>query len=579
VSGTKTTARSNGHGSLGLSSVAQVLVEGMWARGVGYAFGVSGGGIIETFLAFLDSRIKTRHFANEGGAAFAAKQTSVALRQLVALFATTGPGLANLANALWAARTSSDAKLVVVTGRTPARFAGRFTVQEVSSSSMQSSDFFVAGKLFDEVAILETVEQLPQVFALLANGASRPGPFLMHISVPLDVQGRAAQPVAAPPPLGIFPTVPDPAGIARVAELLASDSFAFWLGRGAQHASAAITELVDITNAPVIETGAGKGAYSELRWLAKGVTGLGGHDSAVLSMQAYRPAFLVVLGTTLGEASTSFDARLLPAKGFVHVDIDPMVPARAFPSVPTLAIHGDVSRFVEKLLDHSGELPRQMDIPGIEPYVSSVPACGAVVGTVRPSRLMAAMQRQVVVGGEAPVLAEAGTSMALVAHHLRFGEAGRNWHPDRHGSMGDAATSVLGAAIASDGPAVCLTGDGALLMQCELSTAAKYGIPAVWVVLNDARLGIVSAGMARRGRTDLGEVAFPRVDFALLARAMGATGVRVDDESELDDALRMALDAGRPVVLDVIVNTAEQPPYGARMRFLDEQHRQGDGHE
>jgi acetolactate synthase-1/2/3 large subunit len=131
--------------------------------------------------------------------------------------------------------------------------------------------------------------------------------------------------------------------------------------------------------------------------------------------------------------------------------------------------------------------------------------------------------------------------------------------------MGWAAGAVVGAAAGGGGAALAIVGDGAMHMQDEINTAVRYGIPAIWVVLNDAGLGIVRAGMRANGwgRHDAD---FPPTDFAAVARAKGAAGLRVTSERELDAALVLAAQAERPFVLDVVIDQEAAPPIGARAR-------------
>ena len=70
------------------------------------------------------------------------------------------------------------------------------------------------------------------------------------------------------------------------------------------------------------------------------------------------------------------------------------------------------------------------------------------------------------------------------------------------GSMGHAAAGVVGAALARRGKAVAVVGDGSMLMNSELSTAAQYRAPAVWIVLNDAGYGMCRDGHRALGLTD-----------------------------------------------------------------------------
>jgi acetolactate synthase-1/2/3 large subunit len=64
------------------------------------------------------------------------------------------------------------------------------------------------------------------------------------------------------------------------------------------------------------------------------------------------------------------------------------------------------------------------------------------------------------------------------------------------------------------------------------------------------------------------ETGIPRADFAQIARAVGAIGIRVEDESELESALARAMASSGPVVVDVLVDGAVPPPFGSRNASL-----------
>jgi acetolactate synthase-1/2/3 large subunit len=126
---------------------------------------------------------------------------------------------------------------------------------------------------------------------------------------------------------------------------------------------------------------------------------------------------------------------------------------------------------------------------------------------------------------------------------------------------------VIGAAKGRGGPAVALAGDGAMLMQSEVSTAVRYGIPAAWVVLNDSCYGMIEQGMCALGLRPL-ETALPETDFAAWARAMGADGVRVERETNLDAALAPIRNLRRPLVVDVRIDGSQPAPFLRRIESL-----------
>src|SRR5262249_22125376 len=90
--------------------------------------------------------------------------------------------------------------------------------------------------------------------------------------------------------------------------------------------------------------------------------------------------------------------------------------------------------------------------------------------------------------------------------------------------------------------------------------------PAIWIVLNDARYGMCAQGMATLGMT--ADADLPEVDFVGLARAQGADGVRVERERDLDAALKRALGAAGPFVVDVRIDRESQAPAAERNRSL-----------
>jgi benzoylformate decarboxylase len=94
----------------------------------------------------------------------------------------------------------------------------------------------------------------------------------------------------------------------------------------------------------------------------------------------------------------------------------------------------------------------------------------------------------------------------------------------------------------------------------SLWTAARYRIPATFVILNNATYGQVK--LVRRivlGDYPLGEkhegmeLDRPVIDFSMVARSLGIEGERVDDPAQLGVALQRAVDSDKPGVVEVMV--------------------------
>ena len=543
------------------ATLGEAVVQVLWELGVRDAFGVSGGAMASLWHALTKSGLAVRHFRHESGAAFAAIEAHFASDRPVVVFTTAGPGLTNALTGVLAAR-NDGAKIIVLSAATPAARRGRFAIQETCGRSMPA-DLYTAGPLFHFAALLESADELPAAARRLAAGLSRPGGFVAHLSLPSDLQaGTWLGPL---PDLSIEHRgeAPNAETIARCAALLSDGSFAIWAGFGARKASALVRRLAERMDVAVMCSPRAKGVFPEDHPQFVGVTGLGGHRSAIAYMTEQSPSRLLVLGTRLGEGTSFWNPAMVPTEGFIHVDVDPEVPGIAYPAAPTLAVRADVGTFLAALLPH---LPQRAPARAAFPRPERLQLGTDESDRVRPEALMVAIQDVVVEGHHAIVLAESGNSFTWANHGLRFNEAGRYRVSTSVGSMGHAGAGVVGAALGSAGKAVAIIGDGAMLMNNEINTAVKFGVPAVWIVLNDARYNMCEQGMGMLGLS--ADATFPEIDFAMLARSLGADGVRVEREAELVPALRRAMAASGPFVVDVLIDPNRQAPSQGRNRGL-----------
>ena len=108
-------------------------------------------------------------------------------------------------------------------------------------------------------------------------------------------------------------------------------------------------------------------------------------------------------------------------------------------------------------------------------------------------------------------------------------------------------------------------------MNNEINTAVHYGARVVWIILNDAQLGLNEHGMRALGMRPV-ETQFPRTDFVAFAKSQGADGVAVSRADGLRAALRTALSAGKPFVVDVtIARSGPSPVVADRIAMVQRQ--------
>jgi thiamine pyrophosphate-dependent acetolactate synthase large subunit-like protein len=135
------------------------------------------------------------------------------------------------------------------------------------------------------------------------------------------------------------------------------------------------------------------------------------------------------------------------------------------------------------------------------------------------------------------------------------------------GCIGQALPTGIGAAVGSEGPLVCLDGDGSALQNIqELDTVARLGLKFLYVVMNDEAYGAEYHKLRAHERDgNLSVVHSP--DFAGLGRDFGCRGRSVRTLDELGAAVDEFLAGKGPMVVDCrISRNVVSVPY-RRMHF------------
>jgi thiamine pyrophosphate-dependent acetolactate synthase large subunit-like protein len=123
------------------------------------------------------------------------------------------------------------------------------------------------------------------------------------------------------------------------------------------------------------------------------------------------------------------------------------------------------------------------------------------------------------------------------------------------GSIGFGYPAAMGAwAAAPDRPIFAVTGDGGFAQyMAELLTAVKHRMRITHVLLNNGQLGKISKEQ-RAGDWEVWQTSLHNPDFSRYAEISGALGIRVNDASELDDALLRAAAHDGPALVEVMTD-------------------------
>ena len=156
---------------------------------------------------------------------------------------------------------------------------------------------------------------------------------------------------------------------------------------------------------------------------------------------------------------------------------------------------------------------------------------------------------------QAIVTTDAGNFAGWAGRGYRFRRPGTLLGPTS-GAMGYGLPAAIAASIEHPGrPVVALAGDGGFAMtMSELETAVREGTHLVAVVFDNARYGTIRVHQEER-RSGVGEATeLGPVDFVTVARGLGANGIRIDDDAAFEAALRHALTADAPTVIQLTLD-------------------------
>jgi acetolactate synthase-1/2/3 large subunit len=294
--------------------------------------------------------------------------------------------------------------------------------------------------------------------------------------------------------------------------------------------------------------------------------GMAGYGSpAVVRERLERADAILVLGCRLSEIS-SF-GYTIPAAGqaWMHVDVEPLVERAGLPAARRVVradarafLRAAVARLQDAVLDAASADARHKtnvtDRAAWEAATTPDPAAWTGPG-VSPGHAIVAVRR--LIPDDAIVTTDAGNFGLWVARHFRFRRPGTFLGPTS-GAMGYALPAAIAAGLVHrDRVVVAFAGDGGFAMtMAELETAVREKAKVIAIVFDNERYGTIRMHQDRRGggadgaiATDLGPI-----DFAAIARACGARGIRVETDAAFEQAVRQALANDRPTVIQVVLD-------------------------
>ena len=531
--------------------VADVLWEMLANAGVKRCYGIVGDALNPVVDGLRrNGKIEFIHVRHEEYGVFAAVAEAYLTGNPVAVCGTAGPGVVHLFNGLMDAR-KEGAPIIAIAGDVETNVLDTAALEELNPYK-----FFDAASLY--TARVVNPEQARSVFSTaILTAILEKGPTV--ISLPGDVATADAPDEATRSTQIMIPCTPvlrpSDADLNLLVEMInAAKTVAIFGGDGCRDGRDEVLQLADRLKAPVGYALRGKQWLEHDNPNAVGMTGLLGYGGAYSAI--HEAELLLLLGTDFPFSE------FLPGDRVKKVQIDKNPKHIGRRTAVDLGLVGDIKATVTALLKsvsektdrrfldkHLAETNSFHDL--LQHYVDK----GPDIKPIRPEFLAKTLSD--VASDDAMFFADTGTACIWLARHISGGRNRRLFGSFSWASMANAAPNAFGAQLAYPGQqTIALCGDGGFTMLAlgDLLTQVQRKTPVVQIILNNQSLDFVNIEQQEAGIIPFG-VEFKNPNFAKVAEAMGAKGIRIEDPGDVRDGLAEALAyKDGPVVVDAVVD-------------------------
>ena len=344
--------------------------------------------------------------------------------------------------------------------------------------------------------------------------------------------------------------------------LLAAKKPMIWSGAGVlfSGASAALTELAELTDIPVFTTMEGKSGFDERHPLSLGAGS--GATTGQANKWIVESDVIIGLGTSF--THNSYCQRVPDGKTVIHNTTTEDDVNKSTPS--DLALIGDARLTIEAMIDEiKGQIGEGGRDTGVAAEIAAVkaewmkewqPMLEVADEPLSPYRVIWEIENNIDQENSIVTHDAGGPRDAMVPFltatvpHSYMG-----WGKTTH--LGFGIPAMIGAKLANPDK-FCLNymGDGAFGMSgLDVATAAKANLPITTVLLNNGGMATYPGGFpVAREQYD---VSFMAGNYAQIAEGMGATGIVVSKVAEMGPAIQKARQLnseGKTVLIDVHSN-------------------------
>ena len=531
---------------------AEIVMECLKEQGVDTVFGYPGGAILNVYDALYKHSNEIKHIltSHEQGAAHAADGYARATGKVGVCFATSGPGATNLVTGI-ATACMDSIPIVAITCNVGVSLLGKDSFQEIDIAGI-TMPITKHNYIVKDVSRL--ADTIRKAFQIARSG--RPGPVL--IDIPKDVTANVTEYERKM----IEPYKPDTSHISEkeidtAVEMIRKSKRPYiFVGGGAilSGASEELKEFVDKVDAPVTDSLMGKGAFpgTDVRYTGM----LGMHGTKTSNFGVSECDLLIVIGARFSDRVTGNTKSFAKYAKILQFDVDPAEMDKNV--LITAGVTGDIRETLKRVNEKLESQSHSEWLEKIQAYKSMYPLKYHPEALSGPF-VIEEIYRQT--KGDAVIVTEVGQHQMWAAQYYKYTKPRTLLTSGGLGTMGYGLGAALGAKSGCpDKTVVNIAGDGCFRMNMnEIATAVRHQIPIIEVVINNHVLGMVRQWQnlfyeQRYSATVLND----GVDFVKLAEAMGAVGIRAVTQDEFRKAFSEALQLGKPVLIDCIIDSDDK---------------------
>ena len=537
----------------------KAFVKALENEGVKYLFGLPGGTVIPLCDEILNGDFKFILARHEQGAAHMADGYARASGGVGCCLATSGPGATNLVTGI--ATANMDSSAIVA-------FAGQVIRPTIGTDAFQEVDIIGCSASVTKYNLqVRKASEIPWAVKAAFHIASTGRKGAVLVDIPKDCT-TDVEDIPFPKEVRFrgyrVHLEPDPREVEFAAALLAKAERPVIIAGGGVINSGASCELIALSEhlmAPTATTLMGKGAIPADHPLSLGMCGMHG-TPASLNIVPDADVLLIV-GARLSDRTTGAVKSFAPNAKVIHVDIDR---SEIDKNVETITrVIGDARLALIGLLDSVCRLRKAGDARNIWAKKVNEMRCaynqnGYAVkdGCLKAPEAIKTLRS--VLPRESIVTTEVGQCQMWSALHFDAYQPRSFLTSGGLGTMGWGFPAAIGAKAARpDVPVVDIAGDGSFGMtENNMATSIEEKLPVVVMVLNNKMLGMVAQWQRLFYDHRYSAVQLKgNPDMVKLAEAYGAEGVRVNNLTELEIAIKRAIKSDVTTVIDVPIDPEE----------------------